>query len=134
MVADEHFFSLHEVGSIEIVVDSPTVEPSARHVLTPPTDSHVVEREMSVLAMNLGDVALHDRNSPTQWCFIPWEHLKHVLVPEVFAFWGFLRVGVSFVVGESDIFSVAKIKMIGYNGLLDAFKYLLGFRLIDGLV
>lgn len=72
---DEDFLSLHEVGSVEILINASAGKPSARHKLTPSADRTVVEAEVLILRVEFSDMALNDGHSPAVGELVVIEHL-----------------------------------------------------------
>ena len=52
-MAHKNLLSLYIIGSIQVVINSPTIESGARHVLAPAAHTQVIERKVLILTMNL---------------------------------------------------------------------------------
>lgn len=134
VVAHEDLLGLHIVGGVETVVDATTVETGPRHVLAPSAHIQVVEREVCGLGMDFFDVALHDGDPPAHRKFMTGEYLEQVLVPEVLALGGQIRIEELLVVGQSYVLLVTKVEIVKEDLLPDSFQDLFGLRLVHRAV
>lgn len=75
-MAHENLFSFYVISGVKVVIDSSAIESSPRHVLAPSAHIQVIVRELLILAMDLRDKALHNRNAPAERKLVPGKYLE----------------------------------------------------------
>ena len=134
VMANENLLCFHKVCWVEVMVNAPTIEPSPRHVLTSPADTHVVKGKVTIFRMNLGNETLHYWYPPAHRHFVPRKDFKQILIPEIFSFCRVLRIQHSLVICKSDVLLVTKIEILCHDLIPNPFQYPFCFALINGTI
>lgn len=129
VVTDKYFLSLDKIRSVEVSIDSSTIESSARHVLASPANHTVVKGKIVIFAVEFLYMSLHNRDSPAQGESVVGKHRQHILVPKILPLSALLLHG--FEVGESYVGPIAEIEVVVDDCLAHPFNDFLVFGLVD---